>query len=195
MAACVRSGSSRQRGEHQGAVDALLVHQRQPGGGLSKRRDRLHRFSEDLPPALPVRVAHPEVLHLCPGPGDDVERGVGDVVADPATYDNFGAPPYLDVVDGSLVPLREVLRQRVPRLVQVIVGIEQGNAAMIPLPRWFLVLRMNFLHFESIVSEMLPPPPGESRGRLDRGRWKRPSSLRMCFLHVWKDCADDHDGS
>jgi hypothetical protein len=58
------------------------------------------------------------------GPGDDLERRVGDVLADGALDDDLGAAPHLDVVDHALVPVREELRQRVPGLVHVVVGVE-----------------------------------------------------------------------
>ncbi len=149
--------------EHQGPVDALLVHQRQAGGRLTEGRDRLHGLPEDLPPALPLGVAHPEVLLLGPGAGHDVEGGIRDVLADPAPDDDLGPPPHLDVVDGAPVPLGQVLGQRLAGLVEVVVGIEQGDAE-----RWLrhdssssLAMRMIFLHNESTVSEKGPPATGE----------------------------------
>ena len=49
-----------QRGEHEGPVEALLVHQLEPGGRLPEGRDRAHRLAEDLaggscPSGLPLR--------------------------------------------------------------------------------------------------------------------------------------------
>jgi hypothetical protein len=39
---------ARERREHQGAVDAELVHQLRAGGGLTDGGDRLHRGAEGL---------------------------------------------------------------------------------------------------------------------------------------------------
>ena len=71
-----------QRGEHQGAVDALLVHELDAGRRLAEGRDGPHRLAEDLAAALALRVAVAEVVLLRAGPGHHVEGGVGDVVAD-----------------------------------------------------------------------------------------------------------------
>jgi hypothetical protein len=117
-----------QGGEHQGAIDPLLVHEGQPGRRLAERGDRLDRLPEDLPPALPVGIAHSEVLLLGSRSGHDVEGGVRDVLAYPTPDDDLRPPPHLHVVDGAPVLLRQELRQRVAGLVEVVVGVEQGDA-------------------------------------------------------------------
>jgi hypothetical protein len=53
-----------QGGEHQRPVDALLVHQLDPGRRLAEGRDGPHRLAEDLPAALALGVADAEVLLL-----------------------------------------------------------------------------------------------------------------------------------
>jgi len=58
------------------------------------------------------------------GLGDDVERRVRDVLADLAPDGDLGAAPDLDVLDGAPVLVREELRERVPGLVEVVVGVE-----------------------------------------------------------------------
>ena len=66
-----------ERGEHQGAVDPLLVHQLEPRGRLPERRDGSHRLAEDLPAALPLGVAVPEVVLLAPGRATTSKVGLG----------------------------------------------------------------------------------------------------------------------
>ena len=116
-----------ERGEHEGAVDALLVHQLDPGRRLAERRDRPHRLAEDLAAALALGVAVAEVVLLRAGPGDHVEGGVGDVVADRAPHHDLRAAPHVDVVDGALVAVGQVLGERLPRLVHVVVGVEHRD--------------------------------------------------------------------
>jgi len=66
-----------------------------------------------------------EVLLLGAGPGDHLEGGVGDVVADLVAHHDLGAVPDLDVVDDALAPVRQELRQRLFGLVKVVVGVER----------------------------------------------------------------------
>ena len=99
--------------EHQGPVDALLVHQLDPWRRLAIGRDRADRGAEDLPPALAIGIAVAvEVLHgaRC---GHHVERRVGDVLADMPPDHDLGAASHVDVVDGPLVPVGQKLGQRV----------------------------------------------------------------------------------
>ena len=98
--------------EHQRAVDALLVHQLEPGRGVPEGRDGAHGLAEDLPAALAVGVADAEVVLLGPRAGHDVEGRVGDVVADLAADDDLGPALDVDVVDGALVPVGQELGER-----------------------------------------------------------------------------------
>ena len=107
-------------------VDALLVHQRQPGRRVAEGRERPHRLAEDLAAVLAVGVADAEVVLHGAGAGHHVEGRVRDVLADLAPDDDLRAAPHLDVVDGAPVAVRQELGQRVTRLVEVVVGIEDG---------------------------------------------------------------------
>ena len=99
---------ARQRREHEGPVEAELVHQFEPGPRLLEGRDGAHGLAHDLAIGLPFGVSVAEVLLLGPGPGDHVERGVGDVVADGAADHDLGPPVDLDVLNGALVLLGQV---------------------------------------------------------------------------------------
>src|SRR3546814_9706216 len=89
---------------------------------------RISDWSSDVCSSdLPLRVALPVVVLLRAGPGHHVEGGVRDVVADLALHDDLRAAPHLDVVDDDLVAVGQVLRQRVPGLVLVVVGIERSE--------------------------------------------------------------------
>ena len=116
-----------ERREHERPVDALLVHQLEAGRGLAEGGDRPHRLAEDLAPALALGVAVAEVVLLGAGAGHDLEGGVGDVLADLAPDDDLRAAPHLDVVDGALVAVGQELRERVLRLVEVVVGVEHRD--------------------------------------------------------------------
>jgi hypothetical protein len=72
---------ARERREHEGAVDAQLVHELEPRRRLTERRDASHRLAEDLGERFPLRVAASELLLLGAGTGDEVERRVGDVLS------------------------------------------------------------------------------------------------------------------
>ena len=71
-----------------------------------------------------VGVLELELELLGAGGRDLVERRVRDVVADLVLDRDLGAPVHLDVLDDALVLRREVLRERVGRLVHVVVGVE-----------------------------------------------------------------------
>ncbi len=122
-----------QRREHQGAVQAQLVHLLQAWARLEKRRDRAHRLTEQLALALAVRVAELEVLLPGARAGDDLEGRVGNVVADLAADRDLGAPVDLHVLDVVLVLLGQVLGQRLRRLVEVIVRVEEGERNVFPM--------------------------------------------------------------
>jgi hypothetical protein len=114
-------------GEHERTVDALVVHQLQPGRRFAEGGDRADRLAEDLAAVLALGIAVPEVVLLRPGAGHDLERGVGDVLADPAPDDDLRPAPHLDVVDRPLVAIGQELRQRILRLVHVVVGVEHRD--------------------------------------------------------------------
>ena len=53
-------------------------------------------------------------------------------------HDDLRAAPHVDVVDGALVAVGQELRQRVPRLVQVVVGVEHRDVERAVRPWWVL---------------------------------------------------------
>jgi hypothetical protein len=118
---------ARQRGEHQRGGDPLLVQQREPGPGLAERGEAGHRRAGELAqrPALGV-VAGVEG-HVGPGPGDDLERRVGDELGEPVADHQLLAPPDLDEKEQVAVPLGQVPGQGVLGLVEVVVGVEDGE--------------------------------------------------------------------
>ena len=162
--------------EHEGPVDALLVHQLEPGRRVAEGGDGLHGLAEDLPSALAVGVPVPEVVLLGTRTGHHLERRVRDVLADLTPDDDLGPAVQVDVVDGAPVAVRQVLGQRLPCLVEMVVRIEQGDGG-----RWLRhgsssstaaargdpdQLRMLLRSLESTVSpEALPPPWASSGGR------------------------------
>jgi hypothetical protein len=96
----------------------------EPRPRLAEGGQAAHGLADDLAVGLPLRVPAAEVLLLGAGPGDDLEGGVGDVVADDAADDDLGAAPDLDVVDHALVLIGQELGERVGGLVEVVVGVE-----------------------------------------------------------------------
>ena len=118
-----------QRGEHERPVDAELVHHLEAGAGLLEGRDAPHGLADHLPVGLALGVAVAEVLLLGPRPRHDLEGRVGDVLADgPADHDLRPAAQ-LDVVDGALVAIGQVPGEGLPGLVEVVVGVEDGEIA------------------------------------------------------------------
>lgn len=88
------------------------------------------RLTDQLAERLALRVADAEVLLLGAGPGHHLEGGVRDVVADHSTDGDLRPTPHLDVVDGALVPVGKVASERIPRLVQVVVGVEDQEVTL-----------------------------------------------------------------
>ncbi|MFV8319669.1 hypothetical protein [Mycobacterium sp. 23] len=122
-----------QRREHQGAIQAQLVHLLQARTGLEERRDRAHRFAEQLAFGLAVRVAVFEVLLPGARPGDDLECRVGNVVTDHPAQRDLGAPVDLHVLDVVLVLLGQEFGQRFRRLVEVIVRVKERERDVFPV--------------------------------------------------------------
>ena len=118
-----------ERGEHERAVDPQLVHQLQARSRLPEGRDAAHRLADELAVRLALGVPVAEVLLLGTGSGHDFERRVGDVVADRAPDHDLGAPVQVDVVDGALVAVGQVTGEGVPRLVEVVVRVEDREVA------------------------------------------------------------------
>src|SRR5262249_42870730 len=80
------------------------------------------------------------------------EGGVRDVVADRALQSDLGAAVDLDVLDDVLVLLGQVLSQRLRRLIEVVVCIEQRKRDVDPmrkLPHGILpfLSRESYSHF------------------------------------------------
>ena len=119
-----------QRRPQEDAVDALLVHELQPGTGLTEGGQRDDGLAKDLAGRFPLGVAPLEVLLLGPGSRHLLEGRVGDVVADAPLHRDLGAALDVDVVDHALVPTGEELRQRVARLVHVVVGVEDREVEL-----------------------------------------------------------------
>ena len=122
-----------QRREHQRAVDAQLVHELKARSGLEERRDGPHRLTEEFALALAVGVAELEVLLPGARLGDHREGRVRDVVADLAADRDLGAAVDLHVLDDVLVLLGQVLGQRLWRLVEVVVRVEQRKRDVDPM--------------------------------------------------------------
>ena len=93
-------------------------------GSGARKPGKHDRVADDLAVRLALGVALAEVLLLRTRAGDDVERRVGDELADRPLDDDLRPPPHLDVVDGTLVAIGQVTGERVLRLVQMVVGIE-----------------------------------------------------------------------
>ena len=112
-----------QRREHQRVVQPEAVHHLEAGLGVAEGGNGLHRLAHDLAVAL-AAAAVPEVFLLGTGPGDDLERRVGDVVADDVADHDLGPAADVDVVDDALAVVRQELGQRFFGLVEVVVGVE-----------------------------------------------------------------------
>ena len=117
----------RKRGEHECAVHVELVEQLEPGSRLPERRDAVDRLSRHLPQALAFRVRATVEVDVGTGRGDLLEGRVGHVVGDLAFHRDARAPTHLHELDVARVLLREVLREHLGRLVEVVVGVEDGK--------------------------------------------------------------------
>jgi hypothetical protein len=88
-----------QGGEHQRRRDALLVEQREAGAGLAERRDARHRRAGQLAQRAPLGVVARVERHVGAGPGDHLERGVGDELGEPIAHDELLSASDLDEPD------------------------------------------------------------------------------------------------
>ena len=117
----------RERREHQHAVYVEVVEQLEPRRRLAERRDAVDRLPRHLPQALSLRVGTPVEVDVGARRGDLLEGRVGHVVGDLALHCDAGTPAHLHELDVARVPLREVLREHLGRLVEVVVGVEDGE--------------------------------------------------------------------
>ena len=85
---------------------------------------------------LPSGLPDLKYSSWAPGRSHAIEGRVGDVVADLALHRDLGAALHLDVVDDPRVRLREVLRERLLRLVHVVVGVERREVEVTRRHRW-----------------------------------------------------------
>ena len=132
-AATAASGSCGQRllhpdaegGEEEAAVDALGVHDRQPGVAVAVLgADRLE-VAEQGGHVLRVGIPTSEVLVEAARLGHGVERGIGDEPVDLAGHQESLAPIDLGPLHGPSGHLRvEVAGEGVGGLVVVVVGVE-----------------------------------------------------------------------
>ena len=97
---------ARQRREHERGGDALLVEQRQPGAGLTEGGDAGHRLAGQLAQRASLRVVAGVEGHVRAGPGDDLERGVGDELGEPVAHDELLAAAQLDEPDEAAMRRR-----------------------------------------------------------------------------------------
>ena len=118
----------RKRGEHECAVHVELVEQLEPGSWFAECRDAIDRLSRHLPQAPAFRVRATVEVDVSTGRSDLLEGRVGHVVGDLAFHRDARASTHLHELDVARVLLREVLREHGGRLVQVIVGVEDGKA-------------------------------------------------------------------
>ena len=132
MTAWIRSGSSLhplldeagERREHQRAVEAQLVHELEAGRGVAERGDGLHRLADDLAVALALGLPCRKYSSWAPGRATTSNVGFGMYSLICVAHHDLGAAADLDVVDGALVVVRQELRERLLRLVEVVVGVE-----------------------------------------------------------------------
>ena len=123
---------ARERRPQQRAVDAHLLHELEPGLRVEEGVDAGHddhlraagsRHSGG--PAVHAPAALRDVVAGGAGRRDLHERRVRDVVADRVPDRDLLPPVDVDVLDDTLVLRRQELRQRVPVLVEVVVGVER----------------------------------------------------------------------
>ena len=135
ITAWVRCGSSARRSSSTlasvGHMSALLM----PSSSISLMRGSGEKYASarasasprmsrrDLPSGLPIRKYSSCRARL----GDHLERRVRDVVGDHVLERDLRAPVHLHVLDRAGELLRQVLRERVGRLVHVVVGVVHGE--------------------------------------------------------------------
>jgi hypothetical protein len=112
---------------HHRPVDAELGHELEPWRRLAEGGDRSDGLAPDLPVALALRVAVLEVLLLGARSRHDVERGVGDVVADLAADHDLRPAVDIDVVDNAFIARWQVPREGLAGLVHVVISVEDGE--------------------------------------------------------------------
>src|SRR5262249_33671964 len=131
-----------------------------PRRRLAERGKGAHRLAEDRPAVVAVGVALAEVVLHRPWAGDDLERRVGDVLADLAPHDDLGATAHVHVVDRASVPIGQVAGQRVTGLVEVVVGVEHRNVEQLghgTVPS--CEMRTSLFSEESNPARWAAPPP------------------------------------
>ena len=94
-----------QRREHQRGIETEFVEQRQPGLGGAELLAGTYRLSGQFSQRLAFRVVAGEVFGERPGPRDDFEGGVRDVVTDDVVDGDLRAPIHLHVLKESVVLL------------------------------------------------------------------------------------------
>ena len=117
-----------QRREEQRAVELLVVHHLQPHVAIAVRRiDRLE-VAEEVDDAVTLLVVAAEVLLEAPGRSKPVERRVRDEAVHAAADEQPGASVDLCPLHRALGVLGlDVPRERVHRLVVVVVGVEAAQ--------------------------------------------------------------------
>ncbi len=117
-----------ERRPQQRAIDAHLLHELEPRFGIEERVDAGHR-DHLLVEAEPPAGAEPRAAlrHVEPGTAgyrDLGEGRVGDVVGDLVAQRELRPTVDLDVLHDPFVFRRQELRERVARLVEMVVGVE-----------------------------------------------------------------------
>ena len=112
-----------QCGEHQRGVEALLVHHFEPRRAVAERLGRADRRAGDLAQRQALGILAAVIFEMRAGRGDNVEGRVGDVVRDLAADGELGAAAHADELQRPGPFLRQVARERVRRLVEMVVGV------------------------------------------------------------------------
>jgi hypothetical protein len=107
------------------------------------------------------------------GPGDHLERGVGDELGEPVAHDQLLAAPDLDEPDEVPVRGRQVSGQRVLGLVEVVVRVEDGEVDSLCHVHVVLRREARLTWLGSAVVRIrqlwLPEPPQRSDAESDPG--------------------------
>ena len=115
-----------QRRPQERAIDAHVLHQRQPWLGIEEGIETGHR--PHLVPLDGLARGGPEaggrVLTESAGHRDPAEGGVRDVITDRVPDGELGASVDVDVLDDAVVLTGNELDECFPVLVEVIVGVE-----------------------------------------------------------------------